>query len=87
MSAPFFADRFRSFMAAQYGVADPSDLPDQQRLEVEDAFFAGALSGFYHGFAADDEEAIAADQELRSFGSQIVERYRKAGLPLGSRRS
>lgn len=83
----FFADRFRSFCAAQYGVADPAELPARQRLEAEDAFYAGASAGFYHGFAADDDEASAASQELRAFGARIVQRYEEAGLPLGQRRS
>lgn len=83
----FFADRFRSFCAAQYGAADPSELPARQRLEAEDAFYAGASAGFCHGFVADLNEASAANQELRAFGARIVQRYEEAGLPLGQRRS
>lgn len=74
-------------MAAQYGVAEPGELPIRQRLEIEDAFYAGASSGFYIGFAADDDEAMAVDAELRAFGADIVGRYERAGLPLGKRRS
>ena len=67
-------------MAAQYGVADPKELPDTQRLEIEDAYFSGAASGFYHGFGADDAEALSANAELQAFGEDIVERYRRAWL-------
>lgn len=83
----FFNTRFRSFLAAQYGVSDPSELPVQQRLAVEDAFYAGASTGFFHGFGCEDQEALDAHAELRSFGDRIVDRYREAGLPLGARRS
>jgi hypothetical protein len=83
----FFADRFRSFCAAQYGVADPTELPDRQRLEAEDAFMAGASAGFYQGFGCTDLESVSAHNELTSFGKRILERYEAAGLPLGARRS
>ena len=85
--AKFFDDRFRSFLAAQYGVSDPKELPAQQRLAVEDAYYAGASTGFYHGFGCEDQEAVDANTELKEFGSRIVDRYREAGLPLGQRRS
>lgn len=83
----FFDERFRSFIAAQYGVSDPKELPDQQRLAIEDAYYAGAATGFFHGFGCGDQEAIDANAELRHFGSRIIDRYRDAGLPLGQRRS
>lgn len=83
----FFDERFRSFIAAQYGAADPAELPTRQQLEIEDAYYAGASAGFYHGFGCEDEEAIAANAELKNFGTRIVDRYRAAGLPLGQRRS
>lgn len=87
MAEPTAAQTFRSFCATQYGVIDPSHLPDQQRLEAEDAFMAGVQFGFYSGFGALDDEAMVLDAEIRAFGERIVERYREAGLPLGQRRS
>lgn len=87
MSEPTIADSFKSYCAAQYGVADPSDLPARQRLEAEDAFYAGAQFGFYSGFAALDEEARTLDAEIRAFGKRITDRYAEVGLPLGQRRS
>lgn len=87
MTKKFFDERFRSFCAAQYGVADPAELPVKQRLAVEDAYYAGAATGFYHGFGCEDQEAIDAHAELRSFGDNIIDRYKAAGLPLGQRRS
>ncbi|WP_320176660.1 hypothetical protein [Roseovarius pacificus] len=87
MSKNFISDRFRSFVAAQYGKADPAELPVRQRLEIEDAFYAGASAGFYHGFGCDDGEAMAAHDEFKRFGRDIVKRYEKAGLPTGQRRS
>lgn len=83
----FFADRFKSFCAASFGVSDPSELPAVQRLQIEDAFYAGASNGFYHGFAADDAEAMQAHEEFKNFGARIVQRYADAGLPLGQRKS
>ena len=82
-----FDQSFRSFIAASYGVIDPKELPDSQRLALEDAFYAGASSGFYHGFGCEDQEAIDANAEFKAFGERIVDRYREAGLPLGQRRS
>lgn len=87
MSEPTIADSFKSFCAAQYSVADPSDLPAKQRLEAEDAFYAGAQFGFYSGWAALDDEAMKMDKEIRAFGARITDRYAEAGLPLGQRRS
>ncbi len=87
MARKVFADRFASFVAAQYGQTSPDDLPTKQRLEVEDAYMAGAAAGFYHGFGCDDQEAIAAHKELTEFGTRIVSRYKRAGLPTGARRS
>ena len=87
MSEESFADAFKRFCAAQYGVADPMELPAKQRLEAEDAFYAGAQHGFYSGYAALDAEAMTLDQELRAFGKNIVKRYENAGLPLGQHRS
>ena len=87
MTKLFFDDEFRKFLAAQYGIADPTELATMQRLEIEDAYYAGASVGFYHGFSCDDQEAIDAHNELKNFGTRIVDRYRKAGLPLGQRRS
>lgn len=83
----FFDQRFRSFLAASYGVSNPMELPAQQRLAIEDAYFAGASTGFYHGFGCEDQEAIDAHAELKDFGGRIVQRYADAGLPLGARRS
>lgn len=83
----FFDERFRSFCAANFGVQDPKELPDEQRLQLEDAFYAGAATGFYHVFACEDQEALDAHKELRAFGDRIVSRYAQAGLPTGQRRS
>lgn len=83
----FFAERFRSFVAAQYGVADPHDLPERQKLEIGDAYYAGASVGFYHGFGCDDDEALDAHAELKDFGTRFVKRYADAGLPTRQRRS
>ncbi len=83
----FFDERFRSFLAAQYGVADPKELPASQRLAIEDAYFAGASTGFYHGFGCEDQEAMDAHEEFKAFGQDIVKRYERAGLPTGARRS
>lgn len=80
-------ERFRAFLAAQYGVADPSELPVKQRLEIEDAYYAGASVGFYHGFGCDEQEAMDTHAEFKSFGERIISRYEDAGLPLGTRRS
>lgn len=87
MSEPTIADSFKTFCAAQYSVADPSDMPAKQRLEAEDAFYAGAQFGFYSGYAALDEEARIMDAEIRAFGKRITDRYAEAGFPLGQRRS
>lgn len=87
MAKTFFDERFRSFVAAQYGHADPSELPTRQRLEIEDAYYAGASVGFYHGLGCGNQESVDALAELLSFGKQIVKRYEKAGLPTGARRS
>jgi hypothetical protein len=83
----FFSERFRSFCAASFGVADPKELPDVQRLQLEDAFYEGASTGFYHGFGCGDDEAMQAHKEFKSFGEKIVQRYADAGLPTGQRRS
>lgn len=82
-----FATAFERFCAACFGVADPSELPVVQRLQLEDAFFCGAKHGFYSGYGALDEEAIALAAELEEFGQHIVARYAANGLPLGQRRS
>ncbi|WP_299949106.1 hypothetical protein [uncultured Ruegeria sp.] len=87
MADESFASAFKAYCAAQYGAADPSDLPIRQKLEAEDAFYAGAQHGFYSGFGAIDDEAFLLDRELRAFGENIVKRYADAGLPLGQRRS
>ena len=87
MPNDYFASRFKSFCAASYGVQDPKQLPAEQRLALEDAYFAGASNGFYFGFGADDSEAMAAHAEFKDFGQRIVQRYADAGLPLGQRRS
>lgn len=83
----FFKGRFASFLAAQYGVASPEELPAQQRLAIEDAYYAGASTGFFHGVGCEDNEMLEANAELRGFGETIVQRYADAGLPLGTRRS
>lgn len=87
MEVLFFAKQFEVFCAAQYGAASPDDLPDKQRLEAEDAFFAGALAGFHHGADGDFEQLFFANAELSDFGKRIVQRYVDAGLPTGRRPS
>lgn len=81
--AKVFRERFESFLKAQYNGMTYEELLAEnveQALQVEDAYYAGASTGFYHGFAADDEEAMAADRELKEFGANIIERYTSRGL-------
>lgn len=82
-----FAAQFERFCAASFGVQSSKELPDKQRLAIEDAFMAGAQHGFYSGYGALDAEAAAYHNELVVFGDRIVDRYREAGLPLGARPS
>ena len=83
----FFDHRFICFLAASHNVQVRDEIPLQQRRALEEAFYAGACAGFDQGVGRRGKSAFDARAELNAFGTEIVERYSEAGLPLGQRRS
>lgn len=73
------ADEFEEYVRASFDGRGPDDLPVHQKLAIEDAFYAGAMTTL-HSISTGELDPEVLLRDLQEFGKHIVQRYKDAGL-------